>query len=144
MCARTFAGLIAALCLAGISFAADDTGDVKRLQGTWVVDPAMYKDVKDHEAVKALKAIRVVFQGDSVTFKHPPGNEETGPFRLDPTRTPKQIDLIDAARGIYELRGNSLKLCWDQRGKANGRPTKFAHDKAKETVHYLLLKREKK
>jgi len=54
--------------------------------------------------VVGLKAVRVIFDGNSVTFKHPPGNEEKGPFRLNPTKKPKQIDFGDAARGIYELK----------------------------------------
>jgi uncharacterized protein (TIGR03067 family) len=77
-------------------------------------------------------------------LKHPPANQEKGGFRLDPTKKPKQIDMSDAARGIYELEGDTLKLCWDQRATTNGRPTKFAHDKDKDTVHYFVLKREKK
>ncbi len=115
--------------------------DTKRLQGTWIVDPVMYKDVKDPEAIMALKAVRIIFDGNSVTFKHPPGNEEKGPFRLNPMKKPKQIDFSDAARGIYELREDTLKLCWDQQAKKNSRPTQFAHDKAKSSVHYLILKR---
>src|SRR4051794_13616065 len=135
-------GLSLAVLTAALAERKDE--DRKRLQGTWVVDPVMYKEVTDSEVVRALKAVRVIFNRNSVTFRHPPGNEERGPFRLDPTKKPKQIDLTDAARGIYELKDDTLKLCWDQDAKKNGRPTKFAHDKGKASVHYLILKREKK
>jgi uncharacterized protein (TIGR03067 family) len=121
--------------------------DMKRIQGTWVVDPVTYKDVKDKEVLKevlkAAESMRFIFEGDTFTLKHPPDNEEKGGFRLDPTKKPKQIDMRDGAQGIYELEGDTLKLCWDQQAKTNGRPTKFAHDK-KDSVHYFVLKREKK
>jgi uncharacterized protein (TIGR03067 family) len=132
------------LAVGVLASAGDAKEDATKLQGTWAVDPAMYKEVKDEEAVKAMKAVRVIFEGDTVTFKHPPGNEEKAGFHLDPTRKPKQIDMSNGVQGIYELKGDSLRLCWDQQAKTNGRPTKFAHDKDKASVHYLILKREKK
>jgi uncharacterized protein (TIGR03067 family) len=125
--------------------AADDKADdAKQLQGTWVVDQAMYKDEKDAEVVKQMKAVRVVFDGDTLTLRHPPGNEEKGGFTLDPSKKPKQIDLGDNAKGIYELDGDTLKLCWDADAKTNGRPTKFAADRTKDRVTNLILIREAK
>ena len=125
--------------------AADDKGDdAKQLQGTWVIDPATYKDEKDPEALKQMKAVRIIFDGDTLTVRHPPGNEEKGGFALDPSKKPKEIDLSDKAKGIYELDGDTLKLCWDADGKANGRPTKFAADRTKDRVTNLVLIREAK
>jgi uncharacterized protein (TIGR03067 family) len=140
---------------AGYVPADDKDDDAKKIQGTWVVDPSTFKGIEDKETLKEVlkeaEWIRFIFEGDTFTMKHPPGpppfekgREEKGGYRLDPTKNPKQIDLIDSARGIYELDGDTLKLCWDQRGKDNGRPTKFAWDKDKDTVHYYVLKREKK
>jgi uncharacterized protein (TIGR03067 family) len=127
-----------------LALAKDSTSDAKRIQGTWVIDPATYKDIKDKEAVKAAKDVRIIFEGDTVTFKHPPGNEERVKFVLDATKKPKQIDMSEGAKGIYELDGDTLKLCWDQQAKTNGRPTRFADVKDKPSVHNLGLKREKK
>jgi uncharacterized protein (TIGR03067 family) len=129
--------------------AADKDDDVKTIQGTWVVDPDVYKDVKDKEVVKEMKAVRVVIKGDSCTFKHLPGNEEKGSFRLDPSKKPKQIDLLSdmgtvQAQGIYELEKDHLKLCWDRQFKTQGRPTKFAHAKEGNDPFLLVLIREKK
>ena len=91
--------------------AADDKGDdAKQLQGTWVIDPAAYKDEKDPEVVKQMKAVRIIFDGDTLTVRHPPGNEEKGGFAVDPSKKPKEIDLSDKAKGIYELDGDTLKL----------------------------------
>jgi uncharacterized protein (TIGR03067 family) len=129
--------------------APDKDDDVKTIQGTWIVDPDVYKDVKDKEVVKEMKAVRVVIERDSCTFKHPPGNEEKGSFRLDPSKKPKQIDLLSdmgkvQAQGIYELEKDHLKLCWDRQFKTQGRPTKFAHAKEGNDPFLLVLIREKK
>jgi uncharacterized protein (TIGR03067 family) len=78
------------------------------------------------------------------TIKHPPANEEKGLFRLDPAKKPKQIDMSDGVKGVYELVEDTLKLCWDQQAKTNGRPTKFSLRQEKDSVHYFVLKREKK
>jgi uncharacterized protein (TIGR03067 family) len=122
--------------------------DAKRIQGTWVVDPAVYKDVKDKEVLKEMKAVRVIFAGDSFTMKHPPGNEEKGSFRLDTSKKPKQIDLSSRgggkAQGIYELGKDNLKLCWTREFKTRGRPTRFAHAKEGNDPFLLVLIREKK
>jgi uncharacterized protein (TIGR03067 family) len=144
-----FVGLTFTLVLGVVSMtpAADEADDAKLIQGTWVVDPAVYKDVKDKEVIKEMKAVRVIFAGDSFTMKHPPGNEEKGAFRLDPSRKPKQIDLtnrLGKAQGIYELGQDRLKLCWTREFEKRGRPTKFAHAKEGNDPFLLVLIREKK
>ena len=143
-----FVGLTFTLVLGVVSMvsAGDETDDAKLLQGTWVVDPAVYKDVKDEEVINEMKAVRVIFAGDSFTMKHPPGNEEKGRFRLDASKKLKQIDLINGgkAEGIYELGKDRLKLCWTKELKTRGRPTKFAHAKEGNDPFLLVLIREKK
>jgi uncharacterized protein (TIGR03067 family) len=116
--------------------------DARRLQGTWFIDPAIYKDVRDKEALQSIKAVRVIFARDSVTFKHPPGNEEKVFFHLDPSKKPKQIDFSEGVKGIYEPNGDTLKMCWDKRAKTRGRPKQFPTDK-KTDLDFLVLKREK-
>jgi uncharacterized protein (TIGR03067 family) len=96
-----------------------------------------------------MKAVRFVIEGDSFTFKHPPGNEEKGSYRLDPSKKPKQIDLLGdmgtvQAQGIYELEKDHLKLCWDRQFKTQGRPTKFVGAKEGNDPFLLVLIREKK
>jgi uncharacterized protein (TIGR03066 family) len=133
----------------------DSSDDAKRIQGTWAVDAeATLKEGGDSPAIKEareeLAAMRFVFAGDKLTIREPSGPTPTGKgrdeedtFRLDPSKKPKQIDLSGSARGIYELKGDTLKLCLDIRGKEHGRPTQFGFDKDKATVVYYVLKREK-
>lgn len=138
------------LCACGFSLAitmsapggSEKNDDMKRIQGTWVVDPATYAEVKDKEVLEEIKAIRFIFEGDTCTMKHPPGNTEKFRFHLDPAKQPRQIDMSDGVKGIYELDGETLKLCWDQQAKTNGRPTKFSLRQEKASVHYFVLKRE--
>ena len=59
------------------------------------------------------------------------GTTTTGTFKIDPTAAPKTIDITFAdgpgkdntQQGIYELDGDTQKICWAAPGKA--RPTEF-------------------
>jgi uncharacterized protein (TIGR03067 family) len=144
-------GLLAGVFSLAIIMSSPGAGgktDDKLIQGTWVVDPGTYAEVKDEkarkEALQASKSVRIIFDGERCIMKHPPGNEEQVFFRLDSTKKPKQIDFGEGAKGVYELEGDTLKLCWDQQAKTNGRPTKFSLRQEKDSVNYFILKREKK
>jgi uncharacterized protein (TIGR03067 family) len=148
------------LAAAAASGGEDKEDDAKRLQGTWVIDPASYKDEKNKDRREELALVRVLFDGESLTFKHPTRyeengkkgieiKEERGPFRLDGSKKPKQIDLLNKgsglqAQGIYELDGDKLKLCWDRGFKTRGRPKKFAAGGEDAEPFLLVLVREKK
>jgi uncharacterized protein (TIGR03067 family) len=153
MYATTVLGFV--LVLSARSVVADAAEDAKKIQGTWVVTPATFDVVPDEKArkegIKLVAGMRFTFQEGELTIEHQPGrppfekgSKESSAFRLAPTRTPKQIDLGERGRGIYELDEDTLKLCWDIRGKENGRPDMFGFDKDKPTVVYYVLKREKK
>ncbi len=140
--------LLAALLVTAVSGRAltqEGSGDdARRLQGTWQVDPAMYRDVKDPDVLKSVKAVRVIFAGKTATFRHPPGNEEKVLFHLDPTKKPKQIDFSEGAKGIYELDGDTLKLCWTKEAKTQGRPKAFPTEKKADLdLQFYILKRAK-
>jgi uncharacterized protein (TIGR03067 family) len=59
------------------------------------------------------------------------GNTTEGTFKIDPTLTPKTIDITftdgpgkdKTQKGIYELDGDTQKICWAAPGKP--RPTEF-------------------
>ena len=162
---RQWLSIVSALGLSLLAAAAlpageDKEDDAKRLQGTWVIDPASSKNEKDKDRREELALVRVIFDGASLTFQHPTryeekgkkgieSKEERGPFRLDGSKNPKQIDILnkefgEQAQGIYELDGDKLKLCWDRGFKTRGRPKKFAAGGKDAEPFLLMLVRQKK
>jgi uncharacterized protein (TIGR03067 family) len=152
------AALAASWTAAALTRAAPAKGsDLKQLQGTWVIDPAAYKDEKGKGIVEELSLVRVVFDGKTFRMKLPTpfkqnGKnwiEDKGRFRLDSSKKPKRIDFLAesgrvTSKGIYELQGDRLKLCADPDFKTRGRPTKFARGKDGKGPHLLVLIRKRK
>ena len=111
----------------------DDQADVekelKKFQGTWTFESV---EVGGKEVPAAeFKGITVTFEGDKYTVKK--GDEVilAGTQKLDPSKSPKTIDVTVAEGlnkgavmlGIYEISGDTLKVCFDPEGKK--RPTEF-------------------
>jgi uncharacterized protein (TIGR03067 family) len=102
--------------------------DLARMQGTWQLVSAM-EDGKPlpHDKVKETS---IVVEGD--TFRFPrlaeDGTSSAGTFKLDATKTPKEMDSMSAEKevvlGIYEMGGDSYKVCFSPAGKS--RPSEFA------------------
>jgi uncharacterized protein (TIGR03067 family) len=114
--------------------------DQKSLQGKWhVIHIAENGKEADVESGK----ITLTIDGDKFIIKTESKKEESM-FSVDPSKTPKEIDLkIDAmvlARGIYELKGDDLKICSNRNPKKD-RPKQFVGDDVNFT---LVLKRIKK
>ncbi len=127
---------------------ADQGDDSKKLQGEWVVVSAEFAGQKDE--LPLVRGVKLSIEGDRITFDT--GRAEwTEQFRLDPAKTPKAIDLLTPGPnkaaltirrvGIYQIDGDTLKLCWYQTG--NVRPTEFATKKDTD-LQLLLFKRAKK
>ena len=103
--------------------------DLDKLQGTWKRTAAEMdgKKVSADELQKTTLTIKsdeyVLKMGDQTRKGH---------IKLDPTKKPKQIDIISGAGpnkgksllGIYELEGDTFRYCIAQAGK--DRPTEFA------------------
>jgi uncharacterized protein (TIGR03067 family) len=64
-------------------------------------------------------------------------------FKLDAAKKPRAIDMADemALPGVYEVTGDTLKMCYDASGKT--RPTKLASEEGTVMV-FVVFKREKK
>lgn len=118
---------------ASVLVAADKPGlakdDRDRLQGTWRV-VALVDDGRPVPQ-EAIQGARLIFEGNNYSIQGGRQNFR-GTFRLDPDRTPKALDGSyhelgggdsGDARGIYELDGKRLKLCWRHGGKE--RPNSF-------------------
>jgi uncharacterized protein (TIGR03067 family) len=103
--------------------------DHERLQGTWAF-VSEERGGKQVEPPEEAKGATLTFQGDRAVFKQKGGGHEAS-FKLDPTRTPKEIDLTveeggksAVHKGLYALEGDTLKMCLAH--PPQPRPTAFA------------------
>jgi uncharacterized protein (TIGR03067 family) len=120
---RTIALLLLVLVLGplpGFPAGADDerleAAEMARFQGVWTLVENVVNGYKTPE--RQVRDWLLVVEGD----QYNPGVGEQSieyTFRVDPTRTPKAIDLIPREgvdrgrvyRGIYAFRGDTLTLC---------------------------------
>src|SRR5258707_15458426 len=91
---------------------ADDVKDeMKKLEGTWVRIAVDVDGQKSEDSKDPTKAIALNIKGDKY-------HDES--FKIDPTKSPKHINVMtvdDKGKpftlpGIYELKGDVLKVCF--------------------------------
>ena len=144
-------GLLAVLAV-GVFFAADAPKDdatkkeLEKFQGTWKFVSLEVDGNKLPE--EGFKDARLVITGDKFTVSE--GRVlHKGVFKVDVSKKPKTIDVTftegpekgNTVRGIYELEGDTYKVCMTDTLKA--RPTEFASKPG--SGHVLeVLKREKR
>jgi len=132
----------------GTAGAQDDaaTKELKKLEGTWatVSIEAAGQKVTDEDKIKTRK---LTTKGEKYTLKV--GDETVqGTIEINPTKKPKTIDVKPeigtnkgkTLLGIYELDGDSLKICLALPDK--DRPTAFA-TAAENGQQLVVYKREK-
>jgi uncharacterized protein (TIGR03067 family) len=132
------------IVLSGVS--GDEKKDDEKIQGNWTVVSREFIGKKTPEA--ELKALKVTIKDGTITMDDGKKKEKI-PYKLDPSKKPKAIDLAntgieskETTLGIYELDGDTLKMCWSEKDPKH-RATKFASDKdSGQTM--IVLKREKK
>src|SRR5262249_36119546 len=119
--------------------------ELKVLFGRWRVEKAEKGGKDVTEQMKAMKL--QVREGGQFTTQL--GNEkEDGSFAVDPSKTPKQIDIKLAGgpnkgktlKGIYKLDRDTLIVCYQHDAKGE-RPTEF---ESKENITLITYKRDKK
>jgi uncharacterized protein (TIGR03067 family) len=112
---------------------ADDKAELekeaRKFRGTWTFESS----VAGGQELPAddLKMVVVIFEGDKHTVKKGDEVIQVGTQKLDPSRSPKTIDVTmvegphkgTVMLGIYEIDENTLKVCFDPEGKT--RPTEF-------------------
>jgi uncharacterized protein (TIGR03067 family) len=141
--------LTAAMFVLGLSVAAaDDTerDELARLNGTWKAT-AVVQDGKELPKAEA-EAMVLTIAGEKHTVKTIDQQIE-GTHKLDPSKKPKQIDATctkgpDAGKksvGIYELKDDTLTVCFAEPGKTE-RPTELKSAPGSGNK-LITLKREK-
>lgn len=121
--------------------------DLQGLEGTWTIEGLEYgaKDIKDkYKLTFTFKGNSMSVEGDDTVKKE----YATFKLKLDPSTMPRCVDLTvsdgvqkDAVlEGIYELKGDDLKMCVTVFGK--DRPTEFKSPDGG-SVALITLKRQK-
>jgi uncharacterized protein (TIGR03067 family) len=118
--------LLTAILFVAAPAAAQEKKDGERIQGAWTVVSREVVGKKTPDA--DLKVLKVTIKDGLLTIDDGQKKEKVR-YTLDPSRTPKGIDLTDEDRkvttlAIYELDGDSLKLCWSE--KVAEYPSEFA------------------
>lgn len=134
----------------GTGARADDKADVekelRKFQGTWTFE-SVESGGKELPA-DGFKGMTVIFQGDKYTVKKGDEVIQACTLKLDPSKSPKTLDVTvteglnkgAAILGIYEIRGDTLKVCFDPEGKK--RPMEFKSASGSQTL--VVHKRVKK
>jgi uncharacterized protein (TIGR03067 family) len=117
----------------GTGTRADDKVDLekefKKFQGIWTFESVEAGGKK--APADQLKGATITFAADKFTVKKGDEVIQVGTQKLDPSRSPKTIDVRmteglnkgAVMLGIYEIDGDTLKVCFDEEGKQ--RPTEF-------------------
>src|SRR2546430_1528753 len=98
----------ACIALAFSSTSAATDGDLKKVQGAWK-RVSVTSDGRDYPEAAAQQ--QLIIKGDSYTIKAKDHKDQEGTFRLDPSKMPKEIDIIPSTgpnkgktlKGIYKL-----------------------------------------
>ncbi len=110
----------------GTGTRADDKTDrekeLRKFHGVWTIESVEAGGKK--APAEDLKGMTVTFAGNTYTVKKGDEVIQVGTQKLDPSRSPKTIDVTvtEGLRkgavmlGIYEIDGDTLKVCFDEAG----------------------------
>ena len=139
--------LVAAAGLLLAADAAKDAGKevLTKMKGSWSATSLQYNGKDITEKYK----LKFVFKGDLATVEASAAVKREYPkikFKLDPSTTPACVDMTIAGgvqdalviEGIYELKGDQLKICAKVLGK--DRPAEFASPEGSSIVLLVLTR----
>jgi uncharacterized protein (TIGR03067 family) len=115
------------VCAAAVAAAQDQTAELARLEGGWMV-------VAAEQRGKPFDAIRgggLVIEGRTFLLRTAAGNEFKGEIRVDASKSPRHLDFVHAEGGvvwhaIYTVDEEMLRLNYIEAGGRDRRPTLFA------------------
>ena len=114
---------------AGANGPTDVEKELKKFQGVWTFESVESGGKK--LSANLFEKMTVRFEGDKYSVLMGDMVVEVATQKLDPSRSPKAVDstVTDGPNkdkvylGIYEIDGDTLKVCFDEAGKK--RPTAF-------------------
>jgi uncharacterized protein (TIGR03067 family) len=126
---------------AGIGWPAARGGDedaikaeLQKVAGTWRLTSIEKDGQKTPD--EEVKRHKLVIAGDKYTLRRADKAVEEGTVRIDPTRTPRTIDIFPTEPegkvqlGIYEWDGESrIRICFTHPGSDQTRPREFSTTK---------------
>jgi uncharacterized protein (TIGR03067 family) len=130
----------------------DAKSELKKLQGSWLM-----VDMQGMGAAvpkELLNNFKLTFTADKISMDlgglGGPGPVQMMSYKIDPTKKPKHIDLInengpmkgEVVQGIYALEGDTLRICASEARKGKGRPADFPKVPTQDEP-ILVLKRVK-
>jgi uncharacterized protein (TIGR03067 family) len=126
-------------------------GDLAKLQGTWSTVSIISDGkivINENTPPPKGPATKLAYDGDNWTVKVGEKTVATGKTKLDATKMPKELDVMDESGtlnektklAIYELDGGTYKYCIAAAGKS--RPTKF--ESTKGSGHSLIVSKRDK
>jgi uncharacterized protein (TIGR03067 family) len=123
----------------------DNKKDLKAMQGDWAAEEWTRDGFKlaDDDARAMFRTVK----DDTYTVHRFRKKAGSGKFKLDATKTPRQIDFFPDApkglvlEGIYKIDGDKLTICYAPKGK---RPTEFASKEDSGATLTVWLREKKK
>jgi uncharacterized protein (TIGR03067 family) len=120
----------------------------KKFEGTWIITKMETGGRVATE--EELGGMYFVFKGKKYEQKQGDNVIEGGTQDLDPTKTPKHMDVKvtdgqtsgQTQLAIYEIDGDKVRACFAQHGSKE-RPSKFESKEGSEHI-YIEMKRKKK
>jgi len=128
MIARAFAIGFVTCVFVTVLAAQDPVADeFKKLEGGWIVVAAEQRG----KPFDAIRGGALIIEGRSFLLRTAAKNEFKGELRIDPTKSPRQLDFIHAQGGvvwnaIYTVDEETFRLNYVEAGDRAVRPTLFA------------------
>ncbi len=121
--------LVAAGLLVAADEKADGKKDLEKLKGKWEYVSFESNGIK--LPADQIKQMSITYTGDRWTVREGDKVVVSGTQKLNPARTPHEVDSLTTEGegkgttmlGIYEFKGDTMRVCFDPRGKE--RPTSF-------------------
>ena len=131
----------ATLVAAPLPFPRPRKADGQALQGEWVTVRQIWRGAEQRDG----DAVTVSVSGNRISFFMKGERRSVWDFRLDPTKSPKHMDLLEvgsknAVLAVYQVKGDTLTFAYGS-GRAAERPSDLEGKNPMVFVHEFKRKR---